>query len=458
MKARIVAMLALLLSAASLAPAGAPARAQEAPFATAALVAWWDAHHVDLPPPPLLTHRDVAARLARVAASDPAFFTLESLGRSVEGRSISRLAFGRGPFHVLMWSQMHGDEPTATRALFDLVAFFHMRRGEPAVARVLDALTIHLVPMLNPDGAERFQRRNAQGLDINRDALVLQSPEGRLLKDLRDRLGPQLGINLHNQSWRTSVDRTGRPAAISLLAVAFDESRSDSPARRLARQVAAVMRDAVEPLAAGRIARYDDAFEPRAFGDNLTRWGTPVVLVETGPWPGLDADTALVRLNFVLLAAALDALATGRAEAADPGRYDSLPPNGSLLLYQLVRGATIVMGNGVPPFRADIGVGVTRIVRLVDGARAIVLQRRIDEWGDLSPFGALEEIDGRDLWAAPIWSPALRLGAVVTLPDFAARPVAPIGPGQPANLVLLRPVGEGRFRVDRLIVAEEIMR
>ena len=35
-----------------------------------------------------------------------------------------------------------------------------------------------MVPMLNPDGAERFQRRNAQGIDINRDALLLQSPEG----------------------------------------------------------------------------------------------------------------------------------------------------------------------------------------------------------------------------------------------------------------------------------------
>ncbi|MDP1571170.1 MAG: M14 family metallopeptidase [Vicinamibacterales bacterium] len=434
------------------------ARAQEAGFTTEGLASWWDGHHVDLPRPPLITHAEVDTRLQRVAASDPGFFTLATLGASNEGRAIRHLAFGRGPFHVLMWSQMHGDEPTATRALFDLIAFFHMRRDEPAVARMLDALTIHMVPMLNPDGAERFQRRNLQGIDINRDALMLQTPEGRLLKDLRDQLNPRLGFNLHNQGWRTSVAGTGQPASISLLAVSFDEARSDNPGRLLAKKVAGVMRDSIEPLAAGRIGKYDDEFEPRAFGDNITKWGTPVVLVETGPWPGPDHDTHLVRLNFVLLVSALDALATGRAEAASPDRYESLPFNGSSVLYQLIRRATVVMGNGVAPFRADIGITGTRTVRPVEGQRTIVIVKRIDEWGDLSTFGGLEEIDGSDLWATPIWSPALKIGDVVTLPDFASRTAATIGPAQPANLVLLKPVGNDRFRVDRLIMAEEIVR
>ena len=46
-----------------------------------------------------------------------------------------------------------------------------------------------------------------------------------------------------------------------------------------------MIRDALEPFASGQIGRYDDEFEVRAFGDNLTLWGTPVVLIETGPWP-----------------------------------------------------------------------------------------------------------------------------------------------------------------------------
>ena len=60
-----------------------------------------------------------------------------------------------------------------------------------------------------------------------------------------------------------------------------------------------MIRDALEPFASGQIGRYDDEFEVRAFGDNLTLWGTPVVLIETGAVPGGEPDPSLVRLNFV---------------------------------------------------------------------------------------------------------------------------------------------------------------
>ena len=90
-----------------------------------------------------------------------------------------------------------------------------------------------------------------------------------------------------------------------------------------------MIRDALEPFASGQIGRYDDEFEVRAFGDNLTLWGTPVVLIETGPFPAAEPDPALVRLNFVAILSALDALATGNVDKADPKRYDSLPMNES---------------------------------------------------------------------------------------------------------------------------------
>ena len=61
-------------------------------------------------------------------------------------------------------------------------------------------MTVHFIPMLNPDGAELFNRHNAIGIDINRDALRLQSPESQLLKKVRDSLDADFGFNLHDQS------------------------------------------------------------------------------------------------------------------------------------------------------------------------------------------------------------------------------------------------------------------
>jgi hypothetical protein len=420
------------------------------PLAPEALAAIWDAEHVSPPVSPLLRHAEVERRLGEVRDAAPDLFSLEEAGRSVEGRSINHFWFGRGDFHVLLWSQMHGDEPTATSALFDLYEYVRRHRGEAPVARILDRLTVHTVPMLNPDGAERFQRRNAQGIDINRDALRLQTPEGRALKALRDRLSPRLGFNLHNQSWRTSVGRDPEPASISLLAVAFDEARSDNAGRILAKKMCAVVRGAIEPFAAGRIGRYDDAFEVRAFGDNITLWGTPVVLIETGPWPSAEPDPPLVRINFVAIVSALDALATGRAHRADVRRYESLPMNEARLFHTLIRGASVVTGTGAA-FTGDVGIVATRAVRSVDGTPRVQIDLRIEDLGDLRVGGALETIDGTGRLLAPLFRDDLAVGEVVDLPEWTERPDgAPvIRVGEPAKVVLLAERG-GRYRVERV--------
>jgi hypothetical protein len=409
----------------------------------------WDAEHVSPALPPLLDHVDVVRRLNALAASAPGLFSLETIGESVEGRSIHHVRLGHGPIGVLLWSQMHGDEPTATAALFDLFDYLARHRDEPLVRDLLSRLTLHIVPMLNPDGAERFQRRNAQGIDVNRDALRLQSPEGRALKALRDRLKPQVGFNLHNQSWRTSVSDPPKPASISLLSVAFDPKRSSSPGRTLTAKLCAVIREALEPFASGQIGRYDDEFEVRAFGDNLTLWGTPVVLIETGPWPSQEPDPPLVRLNFVAIVTALDALATGRVDKADAKRYESLPMNQTKMLYVLVQNATVINGAGVPAYTSDIGIVANRRVRVADGRREIQMSTTIDDMGDLRTSGALRTVDATGLFAVP--DAGYTEGALVDLPDWKLKVDNAIGVGQPGRVAILRPAEAGKYRVELLL-------
>ncbi len=417
-----------------------------------ALARTWEAERVPLPPPPLVTHALVQTHVARLVRESDGLITSEVLGTSVEGRAIHHLTMGRGSKVVLLWSQMHGDEPTATSALLDLCQWLLTHRKEPLVARLLGNLTLHVVPMLNPDGAERFQRRNAQGIDINRDALHLQTPEGQLLKALRDRIEPLIGFNLHNQNWRTSVGTPPQPAVISLLAVAYDEARSADARRQLTKRTCAVIVEALRPFAEGRLGRYDDAFEVRAFGDNITKWGTGVVLIETGPWPGPEPDRALVRLNFIALVTALDALASGRVAEADPAVYEQLPENQSDLFHTIVRGGTVITGTGVAPLRADVGLAGTRVVRQEAGRRVLRWQGSIQDLGDLRVFGALETIDATGLFVSPAYT-AASVGDQVTLPAGSAAASAPrIALGAPARLWILRggPVA-GRYRLERIV-------
>jgi hypothetical protein len=412
----------------------------------------WDAERVSPPLPPLLTHAEVIERLETVVAGAPDLFRMEKVGESVEGRALNLIQAGSGSFPVLLWSQMHGDEPTATAALFDIFEFLRRHRQDPTVRDILSSLTLYFVPMLNPDGAERFQRRNAQSIDINRDALRLQTPEGRTLKAVRDRFQPRIGFNLHNQAWRTSVGRPPRPASISLLSVAFDEARSGSEGRTLTKKVCAVIRDALEPFASGQIGRYDDEFELRAFGDNLTLWGTPVVLIETGPWPSIEPDPALVKLNFVAIVSALDALATGAVHRAKPERYESLPMNESGELYVIVKNGTVISGAGVPPYIADIGIAATRRIRHVNGKREMQLMTTIEDMGDLRTLGALRTIDGAGMTIVPLVSETIEAGQIVDLPEWKTVQPASLAVGQPGRLVLLKPAAQpGKYQVELVL-------
>jgi len=255
---------------------------------------------------------------------------------------------------MLLWSQMHGDEPSATPALLDVAAHLLASDDEEGTA-ILDRFTLRLVPMLNPDGAARYVRRNAQAIDINRDALQLATPEGRLLKALRDRFSPELGFNLHDQDRRTTVGRTGRLATIALLAVAGDAQGTMSPGRARAKRVCSQIVHALSRFVPGGISRYDEDWNERAFGDNLTAWGTPIVLIESGGLPPGWSYEDLTRLNFVALLTVLSGLERDDLAGSDPALYEALDRNeDDDWVDVLVSGGRVWQPGAGDPYRADV--------------------------------------------------------------------------------------------------------
>jgi hypothetical protein len=376
------------------------------------LFAEWKRQRITTLDPALVKHADLKKYLSELRAMG---VPVIEVGRSLAGREIFQMEFGHGPLKVFMWSQMHGDEPTATSALIDLFAYLRRNRGLAWVKSVEEKITLRAVPMLNPDGAELYQRRNLQAIDINRDARSLSSPEGRLLKKLRDEWRPDIGFNLHNQGSRTSVGDTGKQATISLLAVVSDAAGTDTPGRVRNKKLCAVMVEALAPFIYGHIARYDDSFNPRAFGDLISQWGTPVILIETGALKDMSGHD-LAGLNFVALAAALRALADKSVDEANPAVYDALRMNEGGTIYDLlVRGGTIVargQASGVhpEPFVADLAVNIDR----GRGDMAPPRRASIQDVGDLSIYRGLEEVDAR-VYFVVVAGSELRVGGEATL-------------------------------------------
>ncbi len=372
----------------------------------------WQTHRVTNLDPTLVKHADLVKYLAELRSRG---IKVTEVGRSVAERAIYQLEFGHGPLKVFMWSQMHGDEPTATSALIDLFAYLQKNQGKAWVKAIEEKITLRAVPMLNPDGAELFQRRNLQAIDINRDARTLSTPEGRLLKKLRDEWRPDIGFNLHNQGIRTSVGTTGKQATISLLAVPSDATGADTPGRIRNKKLCAVMVEALAPFIYGHIGRYDDTFNPRAFGDLISQWGTPVILIETGALKGKSNDD-LVGINFVAFAASLKSLSDGSVEEANPAVYDALRMNEGGIIYDLiVRGATLVnrsrdAGPAVEPYPADLAVNVDARRSDASAPRRVSVQ----DVGDLSVYRGLEEVDANNYYVMTSQND-WRLGSEVTL-------------------------------------------
>ena len=248
-------------------------------------------------------------------------FTVQRLGRSVQGRDIYMISLGEGETDVLLWSQMHGDEPTATMSMFDLFNYF--KENKAALAN----LKLHFIPMLNPDGAEAYSRRNAIGVDINRDALRLQSPEARILKRVRDSLQADFGFNLHDQSIHYNTRKSDLPASISFLAPAFDEKVSINSVRTRAMQVIVLMNRALQEYIPGQVGRYSDAFEARAFGDNMQKWGTSTFLIESGGFAGDPEKQHLRKMNFVSILEGIHSIGTGSYRTVAEKEYARIPGN-----------------------------------------------------------------------------------------------------------------------------------
>lgn len=317
-------------------------------------------------------------------------FLVENIGYSTLGRSINLVKWGNGPKKIFLWSQMHGDEATATMALFDLMNLLsNVDKFDSIIDLLNKNCTLYLLPMVNPDGAEIFSRRNAMEIDINRDFHNQQSPEAIILRQTRDKINPEFGFNLHDQSTLWSAGETGNPATISFLAPAYDKELSINSVRKKAMQVISLMNKDIKNDIPNHIARFDDEYEPRAFGDNFQAAGTSTILIEAG---GYKEDPEKQFIRKVYLKSILSGLINIANEAyvrEDVEHYFSIPENKKRHVQILLKNCQLIR-NGIN-FKVDIAlISQEKINSSLDFTS---LSYVLNDLGDLSGFYAYQEIN-----------------------------------------------------------------
>lgn len=325
-------------------------------------------------------------------------FEMKLAGYSIEGRPINLIRLGNGDTNVLLWSQMHGNESTATMAIFDVFNFFRGDGDSFAYTRrrLLSKLSLYFIPMLNPDGAQNFQRRNALGIDLNRDAIRLITPEAQILKAARDSLNPVFGFNLHDQSVYYSAGNAPNAATISFLAPPYDAAQSINEVRSAAMQLIAYLNSMLQQHIPGGVAKYSDAFEPRAFGDNIQKWGTSTVLIESGGYPDDPEKQFIRKLNFLILLSAFDAIAENRYSGFSTDHYFDIPENESRLTDVLIRNASFSVDSN--SYMVDLNI--RRETHFLDEDNSYASASIVD-FGDLSTQYGYEEIDAEGMNIQP---------------------------------------------------------
>jgi hypothetical protein len=205
---------------------------------------------------------------------------LSIIGKSVLEKPIYKYQIGNGDTKIFLWSQMHGNESTTTKALFDFLNLLNSRTD--LAEKLLSTFTFYAIPILNPDGAKLYTRVNANSIDLNRDSQDLTQPESRVLREAFMSFKPDYCFNLHDQRTIFGVSDTGKVATVSFLAPSYNEERDINDSRLKAINLIAGINSVLQQYIPNQVGRFDDSFNINCIGDTFQSLGVPTLLFEAG--------------------------------------------------------------------------------------------------------------------------------------------------------------------------------
>ena len=296
------------------------------------------------------------------------------LGTSEAGLPIHGLKIGTGSKRILIWSQMHGNESTTTKALFDLFNYFELSDSKI----LLESCTLFIIPILNPDGAEAYTRLNGNQIDLNRDAKELSQSESKILRSVYEAFNPHFCFNMHGQRTIFSAGNTHNSAVLSFLSPSENEERSLTVTRQKSMEIIQVMNQALQPYLPNQIGRYDDGFNGHCVGDYFQSHGTPTVLFEAGHFPKDYKREETRKYMALALISAIDYVANNPVLGDAYKPYFDIPENGKLFYDVIVRNA--LLNPLTPETFNDLGIQHTEILE----SGQVVFKPKVVFIGDLN--------------------------------------------------------------------------
>ncbi|MDV7188288.1 M14 family zinc carboxypeptidase [Lutibacter sp. TH_r2] len=318
----------------------------------------------------------------------PSSYHKKIIGNSENGIPIYQISIGSGKTKVLIWSQMHGNESTGTKAMFDLFKF--LADNNTIAKTILNNCELVFIPLLNPDGAIRFTRENANGIDLNRDAVDRLAVESNILRNVLDNFNPQFCFNLHDQRSIFNPENSPNPATLSFLAPSISEERELTNGRIETMSVIVAINKMLQKLIPGQIGRYTDEFYPTATGDNFQKLGHNTILFEAGHFPD-DYDREKTReYNFYAMLQGLYFLATANS-FTDYKDYFNIPNNDKKYLDIIYRNLKIPVENKI----AITDIGIQFKFKVLENK--LHMYKAIETTGNLSKYYANSVINAEKL-------------------------------------------------------------
>ncbi len=279
------------------------------------------------------------------------------IGYSSQKREIYSVKIGSGKTKILLWSQMHGNEPSSTLSLLKVLDF--LKNYECEISKtILKKLKLFAIPMLNPDGAEILTRRNAMQIDLNRDALSLIAPESQILHNAAKKFSPHWAFNMHDQEIYYGTKTSPYPTALALLVPAASPEANCEQIRFEAMSVTGNIAQLLSKKI--NIARYNDSYMPTAFGDWFSTNCIRTILFETGYMIDDNDRQWSTTYNAIAVLAGLYFISEGKFSQQNVDYYLELPFNQKHKFFDIILENVPISKDGKIIFRTDIGISRDR--------------------------------------------------------------------------------------------------